>query len=158
MHIAHTARYNLSGSQLSQAGLGKAASTLSRSGRLVAGLAATSQVGNALRNRPQGLEQAQLEAQRAALDSARQQQQQLHATYSQLRDSFLAVHTALSPHNLSVAFGFKCGALGQLGLSHDAYEALTSRMLAARELADGDADLVVARVREVLAQVRARWT
>jgi hypothetical protein len=101
-----------------------------------------------------GLEAAQLESQRAALESARQQQQQLHAAYSQLRDSFLAVHTALSPHNLEVAFGFKGGALGRLGLGVDAYEALTARVLAARQLQGGDADLVVARVREVLAQVR----
>jgi hypothetical protein len=111
--------------------------------------------GGAL-SRPQGLEAAQLQSQRAALDAARAQQQQLHASYARLRDGFLALHAAHSPHNLSVAFGSEAAALPALTLDAAAYEGLTSRLLAARELAETDTDLVVARAREVLAQVRAR--
>jgi hypothetical protein len=107
-------------------------------------------------NLPQSLEASQLETQRAALDAARAQSAALHAAYGRLRDSFLSVHTALSPHNLGVAIGAarapEAGACSRLGLGDGEYEALTSRLIEAREVSAPDADLVVARVREVLAQ------
>jgi hypothetical protein len=121
---------------------------------------------------PQTLEAAQLESHREALSEARAAQRQLLGSYAALRDAFLAVHAALSPHNLGVALGFRVAVApsappatgvadaaaaaavpGRLSLGPEAYEALTARLLAAREVVGPDADAVVGRVREVLAQV-----
>lgn len=108
--------------------------------------------------RAQSLEASQLESHRAALDAARASQSEAHAAYASLRDAFASVHAALSPHNLGVAFGGAAprggGAVAALSLDAAAYESLTLRLLESRVVAAADADLVVARLRETLAQVR----
>lgn len=71
-----------------------------------------------------------------------------------MRDALLAVHSALSPHSLTAALGFKDkGKDVGFSLDPEGYEALTGRLLPAKLVTAADAEAVAGRVRELLAQV-----
>lgn len=107
----------------------------------------------------QEFQQQQLAVQQHELLDAHQALDAAAATAKSIRDALLGVHSALSPHNLAAALGFKGDQQGKgsavTGFSLDAegYEALTGRLLSAKLVTAVDAEAVAGRVRELLALV-----
>jgi septal ring factor EnvC (AmiA/AmiB activator) len=101
----------------------------------------------------------QLAKQQQQLSEARAAAESAHATLNTLRDSLLAIHTALSPHSLATALGRSEGTAAGFSLGPEGYEQLTSRLLhEAQAVTAADGEAVAARVRELLAQVRGKHT
>lgn len=97
----------------------------------------------------------QLAKQQQQLSDARAAAESSHAALNTLRDSLLAIHTALSPHSLATALGRSEGTAAGFSLGPEGYEQLTSRLLhEAQAVTAADGEAVAARVRELLAQVR----
>jgi hypothetical protein len=107
----------------------------------------------------QEFQQQQLAVQQHELLDAHQALDAAAASANSVRDALLAVHSALSPHSLAAALGFKADQQGKgsaaagFSLAAEGYEALTGRLLSAKLVTAVDAEAVAGRVRELLAQV-----
>jgi hypothetical protein len=110
----------------------------------------------------QEFQQQQLAVQQHELLDAHQALDAAAASANSVRDALLAVHSALSPHSLAAALGFKADQQGKgsaaagFSLGAEGYEALTGRLLSAKLVTAVDAEAVAGRVRELLAQVGIR--
>jgi hypothetical protein len=97
----------------------------------------------------------QLAKQQQQLLEARAAAEASHTALNTLRDTLLAIHTALSPHSLATALGRNESTAAGFSMGPEGYEQLTSRLLhEAHAVTAADGEAVAARVRELLAQVR----
>eukprot|EP00879_Flechtneria_rotunda_P009197 GHRR01009630.1.p1 GENE.GHRR01009630.1~~GHRR01009630.1.p1 ORF type:complete len:1272 (+),score=735.33 GHRR01009630.1:134-3817(+) len=101
----------------------------------------------------QDFQQKQLAAQQQQLSDTQKALDETNASANAMRDALLAIHTAFSPHSLTAALGFKGAVAEWFSLKHDAYEALTARLLGPRLVEAADTKAIVSQVKKLLAKM-----